>query len=759
MGVNLYGYNTQRISGISSGMDTETIVKNLMAGQQAKLDKLFQQKEKAQWKYDAYTSVNSTVSSLRSTYLSVLGEKSLTKSSAYNAYTVAMDANNAVKITGTASANSTNFKILSTAKATAASATNVANTQQTEIKGVAGQFMKATVTGSIVLAEGKTLSRDTSIEDLADEFGLKNGDNLSFSINGETFTFNRSDTLGKVIDDISASEKANVTVEFTSDANTGSVTFTSQTTGPDSKIDMSNITGTAFATDAGFGMTNAQVEKQNTVNGTTLFKGLAGLASDAPEEDTKFSINGETFAILNGETVDDVLAKVNAKAGTTGVTMSYDEKNATFVLRNNSAKGNAAIKVGGSLFGEKSVFGVEEGSHTSSGAIKRSDTLTEAARKLGTELTDDGAGNVKVTINGKDFSFKASATLSDMMYTINQDKDAKVSFTYSEMTDSFQIANTATGSNSSLSFSGLEMFGLKQADVKAGADATIKVESQGITREISQASNTFTLDGLTFEVTGTKDFGTEGLEVRVERDFQPTINAIKSFIEDYNKMVGELTTKYYEKSYGAYSPLTEDQRSALTEKEAEKWDEKAKSGLLRNDTAIGSLLTSLRSSLLAKVGDTGLSASDLGISTVAWSSSNWRTEQGKLTLDEGKLLERLKENPNAVQEVLTKITTNDKGETDTTTKTENGKTTASSGLLTRMSSFLSGFNTAMSTKNIVNTQKSITEYTLKMSDMVSKMAAKEESLWAKYSKMETALSNLQSQSNWLSAQLGLSSQN
>ena len=53
--------------------------------------------------------------------------------------------------------------------------------------------------------------------------------------------------------------------------------------------------------------------------------------------------------------------------------------------------------------------------------------------------------------------------------------------------------------------------------------------------------------------------------------------------------MGDLTTKYYEKSYSAYPPLTEEQRAALTEDEAAKWDEKAKSGILRNDAAIGNL--------------------------------------------------------------------------------------------------------------------------------------------------------------------------
>ncbi len=760
---NLYGYSTQRITGLSSGMDTETIVNNLMASQQAKLDKLFQQKQKAQWKYDAYTSINTSVSNLRNSYLSILGDKTLMKGPAYNAYKVTMDVNSAVKVTGTASALPTSFKILAASKATAASKTAAVNSQQTELKG-RSQFLQASVTGSLALEAGQ--GSNTTIDDLATQFGLEDGENLSFSINGETFTFERTDTMSQVMTKINEkSSTTGVTAGLAIDGGNILKLSLTGTTGVDSKIDLSNITGTAFDTEKGFGMTNAQVTKTVDVTSMT-FEDLAekfGLTLNG----NSFKIGTETFSLTRTfetgdvpKTVQEVMDEVNA-SDQAGVTMSYDKTKGSFTLRNKTttdsegknATNTAAIQVEGALFGGNSIFGVEEGSYTDSGSLKRTDTIADAARKLGNTVGDE----ITVKVNNKEFTFKTSTTLSSMMTALNQDKDIQASFSYSEMTDSFQIANTVTGSAAELSFEGFAFLGLQDASGLVGTDAKLTVEREGITKEITQASNTFTLDGLTFEVTGTKDFGAEGLSVNVERDYQPTIDAIKGFVEDYNKMVGELTTKYYEKSYSrAYPPLTEEQRAALTEKEAEKWDEKAMSGILRNDVTIGGLLGSLRSSLLAKVGDTGLSGSDLGISTVSWSSDTWRTEQGKLTLDEDKLMSALKENPNAVQEYFTKISTDANGNTDTTTSTENGKSTAGSGLLVRMSNLFSNFNRSMSSQNIFNTQKSINEYTGKMSDLVAKMAEKEESLWAKYSQMETALTELQSQSNWLTAQLGLS---
>lgn len=770
MAINLYGYNTQRITGISSNMDTETIVNNMMAGDQARLDKLFQQKEKAQWKYDAYTELNTAVASLRNNYLSILGDKSLMKSSAYNAYKVSMAENSAVKVTGTASALPTSFKILSAVKATAASVTAQVDTQQTEIKGVAGQFLRAQATGSFAPkdADGNpiAITADTTIGDLAEHFGLKAGDKLSFGINGETFTFGQDVTLSTLVSEVNDNENAKVTMDV--DYATGAVSIKSDEVGKDTQLSFANITGTAFGdSEKGLGLRNGDVQKVSILGGPDAeidinswsFGKLMREGLTMPE--TTMTINGHEFELLD-KPIQAVMDEVN-NAGL-GLTMSYDKNAGTFVFRNNAdgnvdTAENAPINVSGGLFGEKSIMGVEAGAYNQLGNVKRSDTLMEMARKLGKEVGD----TLSVTINGKEFSFNTkNTTLSDMMYKINRDKDAGAVFSYSEMTDSFQISNANTGANEKLSFSGLnDLFGLADAADLAGTDAKLKVVSEGITKEINQASNSFTLDGLSFEITADADFtadGAEGLQVGVERDYQPTIDAVKSFIEDYNKLVGDLTTKYYEKTYSAYPPLTQEQRDAISEKEAEKWDEKAKSGILRNDPVIGGLLNSLRSALYTKVGDTGMSANDLGISTVAWSSDNWRTEQGKLTLDEDKLLAALQENPNAVQEVFTKISTNDDGSTDTSSSVVNGMSVSNSGLLTRMNAFLQNFNMTMRSQNISDTQKAINGYTERMSDLIVKMAEKEERYWAKYSQMETLLTQMQSQQNWLTAQLGLSTQ-
>ncbi len=47
-----------RISGLNSGMDTEQLIKDIMTAQRIPVDRVFQQKVKAEWKRDAYRDVN-----------------------------------------------------------------------------------------------------------------------------------------------------------------------------------------------------------------------------------------------------------------------------------------------------------------------------------------------------------------------------------------------------------------------------------------------------------------------------------------------------------------------------------------------------------------------------------------------------------------------------------------------------------------------------------------------------------------------------
>lgn len=49
---------TNRITGLSSGMDTEALVKSLVKGYQAKVDNLGKNQKRHSWKMDAWKALN-----------------------------------------------------------------------------------------------------------------------------------------------------------------------------------------------------------------------------------------------------------------------------------------------------------------------------------------------------------------------------------------------------------------------------------------------------------------------------------------------------------------------------------------------------------------------------------------------------------------------------------------------------------------------------------------------------------------------------
>ncbi len=102
-----------RISGLSSGMDTEQMIKDIMTAQRIPVDRVFQQKVKAEWKRDAYRDVNVQLQRLKNLAFDMKLQGTFQKNVASSSNTSVLTANATgaaqkgtydVKVTGLASA-------------------------------------------------------------------------------------------------------------------------------------------------------------------------------------------------------------------------------------------------------------------------------------------------------------------------------------------------------------------------------------------------------------------------------------------------------------------------------------------------------------------------------------------------------------------------------------------------------------------------------------------------------------------------------
>ena len=98
--------------------------------------------------------------------------------------------------------------------------------------------------------------------------------------------------------------------------------------------------------------------------------------------------------------------------------------------------------------------------------------------------------------------------------------------------------------------------------------------------ETTRSSNTFTING--FEI-NLKQPTTAPVTFSSAPDTDKVVESVVKFVDDYNKLIEDLNSKIREPKYRDFQPLSDEQKKDMKEKEIELWEEKAKSGTLRND--------------------------------------------------------------------------------------------------------------------------------------------------------------------------------
>ena len=55
--------NSVRIPGLATGMDTDQMIKDMLTGEQSKIDKVFQQQQMVKWQQETYRDITKSVKS------------------------------------------------------------------------------------------------------------------------------------------------------------------------------------------------------------------------------------------------------------------------------------------------------------------------------------------------------------------------------------------------------------------------------------------------------------------------------------------------------------------------------------------------------------------------------------------------------------------------------------------------------------------------------------------------------------------------
>ena len=457
-------------------------------------------------------------------------------------------------------------------------------------------------------------------------------------------------------------------------------------------------------------------------------------------------------------------------------------------------KSSSLTLTGGSmaLIGtNKGVLGLHAGQTTRTETGAKLDSATLAALQSESITVKDKDGN-DVTkkgfrLNGEFVEVKDNATTNDIVNAINNSK-ANVTVTYQQASDKFTFVSNDNGASGVINFSGnsdaalnaLEKtFGLdlvnddgtaKNELSQRGQDAVVAVRYAGSDEivELTRDSNTFTVDGLTIGIKGTFGYDKDGellkneageidednaVEISASVDTDKVMDTIKSFVEEYNAIVdlvnSELTTKH-EKDY---TPLSSEQKSELSDDEVEKWEAKAKAGLLYGDSDLRSLSMDLRTVATSYVAQ----LEKIGISVSSSYSDN-----GKLSVDETKLRSALETDPESVEKLFTATAGVD----------ENGRQIYN-GVATNLKSVMEKYvktTGAMEDKGVLIRKagskssaismtengyyKQLQEIEKLISSLNDRLKTERDRYVKQFSTLETLIANMNSQSSYLSSMSG-----
>ncbi len=262
----------------------------------------------------------------------------------------------------------------------------------------------------------------------------------------------------------------------------------------------------------------------------------------------------------------------------------------------------------------------------------------------------------KLKIGTNEITITDTTTIQDLEDTFNG-KDG-ISFTFDDSAQAFIINTTETGENQKIVLDGsdtdlLNALGIDTSEGKTfkGSDATI-IYNGSVT--MKSATNNIEINGIKFTAVTLSE---TPITVNIKKDIDASVDLVKQFIEEYNSLLSEMQSKLSADSAKGYSPLTDEKKEAMTDKEIEDWENKIKSALLRNDNTLKDINSTLRSIMTTDYSKTtdGLAEDCCMLSQLGISSSNW-TDRGKLNIsDEETLRKALSENGDDVTKLLNTI--------------------------------------------------------------------------------------------------------
>lgn len=712
-----------RMSGLSSGMDTEAIVKELMSAQSLKKNKVVKAKTKLEWTQTKWADLNTKLTGL------------------YNNFVTKMQLSTAYKTKKTS--------ISDTSKASVSAKTNAVNGSYTmEVKNIAtsqyltGAKIDASATDKLVDLDSSLLNKEISI--------TTGGTTTKFAVTADTTLKDFTSALQNA--GLNASfDDAQKRIFISSKDSGVANTFSISTSG----LSNAEVTARGALCEA------AGYSNMSNTNKASFDEAMQALQTSGVGTDD-YNKALDTIAKLSYDTKK---ASADTAAETYVKAKLYSEKYSEYEEKARESLKNTYLDDDGNLKTGKTQEDYDKA------VAKKADTDTVSY--ISSQLKED---DVKLQIEEAAFSGKTEADMADFsekavskyyssgvkaftgMDGVDEDSEKTRMAAYTEKYAS------VTDRNEALSSSALTSLGLADISVDADGKVTVNGGANDSTNtsiptgmaliegsdskiilngaELTSSSSVVSANGLEISLTGvTKE--NESVTFSVATDTDAVYDSVKSFLKEYNSVMKEMNTLYNADSAKGYEPLTSQEKEAMSDDEVKEWETKIKNSLLRSDSTLGSIINAMRSAMQTTVEHDGktYALSSFGIMT-----STDYTEGGLLHIygdpddsvysaNDDKLKKALESDPDAVIATLTGVFSN---------------------LRQTMSDKMAGskYSSAMTFYNDIKMKSDVKDYESDIKDWEDKLADMEDAYYSKFTAMETALAKLQSQQSTMSGLFG-----
>lgn len=770
-----------RLTGMSSGLDTEALVSELVSSYRKKSDKYFKAQTKLSWKQDAWKTMSSKVYNFRTKI------DSLRFSKAYNMKTTSVS--NSTKAMITADNNAVNgtqsLNITSLAKSGYLTGGRLKNadgsavTTGTKLESLVygdDNSGKMASTGKISL-NGKEIELTTgmTINDVVNKFKEK-GVNASYDATNKRmfisakdsgvendFTLTALDSNGaaalKALGIYTGSRTADeLNAKYASYSGQDNATLASKL--EDYNTNKASISQIEYAT-ANLEKAVAYKKALDTVSG------LDDTTKKLLQETDKYVSNDGSTIYAKGKDKDgndcyyladdpDALEDGKVKPDKVAAVTDTDVKKASDYLKDDRGMSDDDIKKYQTALSDIKKF---------EDAVAAED-VDAAKGSLGTSYEEYTLTSLKTAVDSGRYS---AADGMDQMAadknTLNSNKtDAQMylnqNSVLAEHARLYAAADTPEAKEGVVSQLKGYVDNAAAADTDYTSDA-VRVDGEDATIYLNGAkftsnSNTFNVNGLTINALattttddkiGTAEADASAVMVTTSTDSQGVYDKIKDFLSEYNTLIKSMTSALNAPAASEYEPLTDEEREALTDSQAEKWEQKGKDGVLRRDSTLDALLSTLTTNMMQTINISGknYSLATFGIKTLGVLNAE-KYEQNNYHIDgdedddntsgnTDKLMAAINEDPESVMNFFQQLT---------------GKVYDS--LSQKMTS--TEMRTYGNFYNDKEMAKEYSDYTTTISKWEEKVQSIEDTYYKKFAAMEKALSELQSKTSQLSGLLG-----